>query len=661
MRNAFADELFKLASLNDKVFLLSGDIGNRLFDKYKESFGDRFKNCGVAEANLMGVASGLAMSGYRPIAYTITPFITTRCLEQIKIDVCHNEAPVIIVGVGAGYGYANLGPTHHSFEDIAILRSLPNIKIICPGDAYEVRAALKEALDHNGPVYIRIGKKNEPLIHSKIPDLTIGKGIVLKEGEDVCLLSTGNILPEVILASEKLKEQNISAKVVSMHTVKPLDVEMLREVFSNYDNVFAIEEHSRIGGFSSAIAEWIADNPQKAKLKRVGSSDKFMEMTGDQNYARNYFEIDSESIVKKVLETSKQNVREMNQDSSKTQAAILVKTGKPLKIEKLTLPILQPGQVLVDIVYSGICHTQLSECRGRRGDDNYLPHCLGHEGSGIVKEISEGVEKVKVGDKVIISWMKGTGMNIPGCKYPLNGIDVNAGAVTTFQKQSVVSENRLTKTKEGISMKQAALLGCAVATGLGSVFNVAKAKKGDSLAVFGTGGVGLCAITGAKIIGCYPIIAIDINDSKLLLAKEMGATHFVNPNRVDPVEEIKRITQNNLDFAVESIGIPAVMDQALQVVRNQGGSVVIIGNAPFGQTWNLNPQHLNLGKRVLGTWGGDNFPDDDFERYMDLVLSGELNLDLLTSKIYSLNQINSAIDDLENGLVARPLIDMSIE
>ena len=166
MRNAFADELTKLGNEDARVVMLSGDIGNRLFDKFKDKHPSRFFNCGVAEANMMGVAAGMAMNGLRPVAYTITPFVTTRCLEQIRTDVCYHEAPVTIVAVGAGLAYSGLGPTHHACEDISFLRSIPNMVVICPGDAFEVRAALRASMQQDRPVYIRMGKKGEPVVHS---------------------------------------------------------------------------------------------------------------------------------------------------------------------------------------------------------------------------------------------------------------------------------------------------------------------------------------------------------------------------------------------------------------------------------------------------------------------------------------------------------------
>lgn len=343
----------------------------------------------------------------------------------------------------------------------------------------------------------------------------------------------------------------------------------------------------------------------------------------------------------------------------KTKAAILVEVGRPLELVEIEIPPLKPGQVLVDIAFSGICHTQILECRGYRGEDKYLPHCLGHEGSGVVREVGEGVTKIKSGDKVVLSWMKGSGADVPGAVYDWNGKKVNAGGITTFSKQSVISENRLTVVNKDISMKEAALLGCTVATGLGAVFNTAKAKSGQSMVVFGTGGIGLCAIAGATIAGCEPVIAIDINDKKLELAKEMNATHCINAAKTNPIKEINKICQN-IDFAIESSGLPKVMVQALECVRNQGGTTVVIGNARHGEMLCFDPRQLNMGKRLFGTWGGDNSPDEHFPYYMELISSGKLNLKPLMSRAYTLEKINEAIDDLESGKVIRPLIDMNL-
>jgi transketolase len=303
MRNAFADELTKLGNEDSRVVMLSGDIGNRLFDKFKDKHPSRFFNCGVAEANMMGVAAGMAMNGLRPVAYTITPFVTTRCLEQIRTDVCYHEAPVTIVAVGAGLAYSGLGPTHHACEDISFLRSIPNMVVICPGDAFEVRGALRAAMQQDRPVYIRMGKKGEPVVHKgAIADFKIGKAITITDGNDVCLLSTGNMLPEAVEASHKLKEHGISAKVVSFHTVKPLDEICLKDAFARFRLVATLEEHSLIGGFGAAVSEWLADTEtQPKKFLRFGTPDAFFKKSGEQEYAREVLGLTGHQIAEKVL------------------------------------------------------------------------------------------------------------------------------------------------------------------------------------------------------------------------------------------------------------------------------------------------------------------------------------------------------------------------
>jgi transketolase len=297
MRNVFADEITRLGQADPRVVLLSGDIGNKLFDKFRAACPTRFYNCGIAEANMMGVAAGLALSGYRPVVYTIAPFTTTRCLEQIRVDACYNHAPVVIVGTGAGLSYAELGATHHSCEDIAILRVLPGMTVFCPADPLELRAGLGKALHSDGPVYVRLGKKGEPAIHPAPPALELGRAITVRPGSDVCLLSTGTMMPEVLRAADLLAEAGISARVESVHTVKPLDTERLAEVFASAGVVATIEEHSRIGGLNSAVAEWLVRQPgPQAQLVGFAVDDVFMHETGTQEYARRKFGLTAENI-----------------------------------------------------------------------------------------------------------------------------------------------------------------------------------------------------------------------------------------------------------------------------------------------------------------------------------------------------------------------------
>jgi S-(hydroxymethyl)glutathione dehydrogenase/alcohol dehydrogenase len=342
----------------------------------------------------------------------------------------------------------------------------------------------------------------------------------------------------------------------------------------------------------------------------------------------------------------------------KTAAAVLVELGKPLELADLEIPVLKPGQALVEVVHTGVCHTQVGEARGHRGEDKFLPHCLGHEGSGIVREVGPSVSKVKPGDRVILSWIKGSGMDVPGTVYDWNGRKVNAGGITTFATYSVISENRLTPFPDGMSMRLAALVGCAVPTGAGVVFNTAQPRPGQSVVVFGIGGIGSCAVAAAALSGCTPVIAVDVNPDKLALARTLGATHALNSKSADPVAEILKVCKGGADFAIEATGIPAVMRQALACVRHQGGAAVVIGNARFGSTLEIDPRELNMGKRLLGTWGGDNVPDRDYPRYCKLLMSGRLDLEPLLSRSYGLADVNTALDDLERGQAARPLLDV---
>lgn len=303
MRNAFAAQITELAAQDDRIVFLSGDIGNKLFDDFKQKFPKRFYNCGVAEANMMSMAAGLALCGLRPIAYTIASFTTARCFEQIRVDVCYHNVPVVIAGVGAGLSYAANGGTHHSCEDIATLRALPNMSVVCPGDPVEVKLGLAAAVKHDGPVYLRLGKKGEPVIHKQVPRFEIGKGIVVREGHDVCLLSTGTMLPETVEAAEELHKQGVSARVVSLHSVKPLDTELIAQAFATCQAVLTIEEHSIIGGLGSAVAEWLCDQPQqKARLVRIACPDAFFCETGEQEYARERLGLTVHNIAQKAFE-----------------------------------------------------------------------------------------------------------------------------------------------------------------------------------------------------------------------------------------------------------------------------------------------------------------------------------------------------------------------
>jgi len=305
MRNAFAKEIEEQAKIRNEIILLSGDIGNRMFDSFKEIAPDRFINCGIAEANMMSLASGMALSGLRPVVYTITPFTTTRCLEQIKIGAAYHNAPVLIIGTGSGLSYSELGPTHHSFEDIAILRSIPNIRILAPSDSNELVAQIREALSLDGPTYIRIGKKGEPNIFHNTDNLGIGKANTIRKGRDFLLIGIGPIIQEGIVASEILSSHGIDLSVVSLGSISPLDTEFLKhQLKRDYKAWIVLEEHSIIGGLGSTVLDWLNEIHIEniPKIYKLGIKNEFINMLGKQEYVRKTLGIDSAGVCKLIID-----------------------------------------------------------------------------------------------------------------------------------------------------------------------------------------------------------------------------------------------------------------------------------------------------------------------------------------------------------------------
>lgn len=339
----------------------------------------------------------------------------------------------------------------------------------------------------------------------------------------------------------------------------------------------------------------------------------------------------------------------------KTLAAVLVECGKPLELRELELPKLLPGQLVVDVAFSGVCHTQLSEARGRRGEDKFLPHALGHEGSGVVSAVGPDVTKVKVGQRVVLTWLKGSGKTVPGTKYG----EINSGALCTFMTRTVTCESRVVPIPDAMPLAQAALLGCAVPTGAGVVFNTMKPAPGSSVAVFGAGGLGLNAVMAAAHHQARVVAAVDVVASKLDLARKLGATHVVDASREDPVAAIRALTGGaGADFSVETAGKIKTMEQAFESVRAGGGLCVLAGNLRFGERISIDPFELIKGKRLVGSWGGETDPDRDIPRYAKLYLERKLKLDELITRRYPLDQVNEALADLEAGKVARALIAM---
>lgn len=326
-------------------------------------------------------------------------------------------------------------------------------------------------------------------------------------------------------------------------------------------------------------------------------------------------------------------------------------------LTELEVPPPGPGQVLVEIAYSGVCHSQLLEVRGDRGPDRFLPHTIGHEGAGTVLEVGEGVTKARRGDAVVLTWIRGEGADVPSATYGRDGEKVNSGAISTFMRHALISENRVVRVPDGLGMREAALLGCAVPTGVGMVLH-SGAGEGDSIAVFGVGGVGLCAVMGARIVGAGRVIAVDVSEAKLEQALRAGATDVVDARAGDPAPAVVEATGGRgADFTFETAGQRETMEAAFRATRD-GGLCVIGGNLPAGETIAIDPMALIRGRHIRGTWGGETKPDEDIPRYAQLHQQGKLDLSLLLSHEYALEDANEALGALEERRVARALLHM---
>jgi len=338
------------------------------------------------------------------------------------------------------------------------------------------------------------------------------------------------------------------------------------------------------------------------------------------------------------------------------KSAILCKTNSELEFQELELPKLEKGQVLVKILYSGLCRSQLNEISAHKGPDKYLPHTLGHEASAIVQEVGSDVTKVNKNDYVVVTWIKGSGIDTPSCQYTnKNGKKINSGAVTTFNEYSVVSENRVVKIPKEVPPEIGALLGCAIPTGVGIVKNELKMKSGESIAIFGIGGVGSAVLLGAVAANASTIIAVDINEDKLEFAKKNGATHVINSKKDDVVSKIKEIIPNGVDYSVDCSGIPSAIEAGFEAIKDTG-LTVIAGNPKQGETISIIPFEFIKGKKIIGSWGGNTNPDVDIPIYADDYLKGKLKISNIISKIYDFKDINTAIKDFKEGKVVKLVI-----
>lgn len=286
MRTTFINTLTEEAKTNENIYIITPDLGFSVLERFRDLFPKRFLNVGIAEQNAVGVAAGLALSGKIVYVYSIVPFVTMRCFEQVRVDVAYMNTNVRLVGVGAGLSYGPAGATHHSIEDIAVMRNLPNMTVCCPGDPLEVREIVRQSVNYQGPMYIRLGKNGEPMIHKENQKLIIGKAIQVTEGQDLIIITTSNMLEEGKQIVNMLRGKGKSVALVSMHTIKPFDIETVLNLIHQGIPMVTLEEHNIIGGLGSAVAEVIAESGQAVRFKRIGIKDIFCHEVGSQQYLR---------------------------------------------------------------------------------------------------------------------------------------------------------------------------------------------------------------------------------------------------------------------------------------------------------------------------------------------------------------------------------------
>jgi S-(hydroxymethyl)glutathione dehydrogenase/alcohol dehydrogenase len=340
------------------------------------------------------------------------------------------------------------------------------------------------------------------------------------------------------------------------------------------------------------------------------------------------------------------------------KAAVLRELNQPLVLADIDVPPLDVGQVRVEVHCSGICGAQLGEIAGVKGPDKFLPHLLGHEGGGIVLETGPGVSHVKTGDHVVIHWRKGVGIQARTTSYMWGGTIVNAGWVTTFQEQAIVSENRVTPIPKEVPFEVAALMGCAVTTALGVINNDARVKIGESVVIIGCGGVGLAVVQGAGMVSANPIVALDLYDHKLAMARSFGATHLINPASQDPAEAVRRIVgSGGADVVIETTGSVRLIEQAYTMTASQGRTV-LVGVPRFDQDITIHSLPLHFGKVLTGCEGGHTNPTVDIPKYLRLYTDGKLRVDGLITHRMPFARINAALDQIRAGEVGRCILEM---
>jgi transketolase len=301
VRTAFLDTLYELAKADRRIVFVTGDLGFSVVERFMADLPDQFVNAGVAEQNMTSLAAGMALMGKVVLTYSIANFPTLRCLEQVRNDVCYHEANVKIVAVGGGFTYGAMGASHHATEELGVMRMMPGMVVVAPADPVEARAATRAIVAHPGPCYIRLGKAGEPDVHPGPVDFQLGRAIQLRDGRDLTLLSTGGMLGTAVAVAGRLAERGVAARVLSMHTLKPLDEEAVRAAARETGALVTLEQHSVIGGLGSAVAEVLAERPgASVPFRRIGVPSAFSERVGSQKWLEQQHGLDEAGVLAQV-------------------------------------------------------------------------------------------------------------------------------------------------------------------------------------------------------------------------------------------------------------------------------------------------------------------------------------------------------------------------
>lgn len=304
MRATFINTLTEMARKDPRIMCVIGDTGFSVFEGFEEEFGNRFVNVGIAEQNFVGFGAGLAAMGMKPYLYNVVSFMTLRATEEIMLDICYQENPVVLVGVGGGYAYATAGPTHHALQDIATMTMMPNMTVVCPGDPVEMKELMLASEKYNKPLYIRIGRSVDPVVHKNPIKFEIGKSILMRDGTDGVIFATGTMLKDAMLTCELLETKGINMTLYSMHTIKPLDEQTILECAKKYPAIFTVEEHSLIGGLGAAVGNFLAQNMEwcNVRFKMFGIPDQFAPVTGTREYLNDLYGMSAEKMANTIYD-----------------------------------------------------------------------------------------------------------------------------------------------------------------------------------------------------------------------------------------------------------------------------------------------------------------------------------------------------------------------